>query len=82
MKLTKKIIFISISLFLISCQSDSNKKEEPAELNDFESKIKLKKNWSTNIFSEKPSGRIDIVIDDSNLFLFSCLLYTSDAADE
>ena len=71
MKLTKKIIFISISLFLISCQSDSNKKEEPAELNDFESKIKLKKNWSTNIFSEKPSGRIDIVIDDSNLFLFS-----------
>ena len=71
MNLIKKITFISISLFLIACQSDSNKKEEPAKLNDFELEIKFKKNWSKNIFSKEPSGRIDIVIEDSSLFSFS-----------
>jgi outer membrane protein assembly factor BamB len=71
MNFKNKITFIIISLCLLACQSDSDKTEEPAELKDFDSKIKLDKKWSKGIFSEKPSGRIDIVIDDSSLFSFS-----------
>ena len=71
MNFKKKIILFSISLTLLACQSDSEKKEGPAELQDFDSEIKLQKNWSKGIFSEEPSGRVDIILDDSNLFSFS-----------
>ena len=71
MNFKKKIILFSISLTLLACQSDSEKKEGPAELQDFDSEIKLQKNWSKGIFSDEPSGRVDIILDDSNLFSFS-----------
>ena len=69
--MNKKLLIIFISFFIISCQSDTKDEETPSELRDLKSTISIEKIWSKKVLSDFPMGKIDIVFNQENIFLFS-----------
>ena len=69
--MNKKLLIIFISFFIISCQSDTKDEETPSELKDLKSTISIEKIWSKKALSDFPMGKIDIVFNQENIFLFS-----------
>ena len=69
--MNKKLLIIFISFFIISCQSDTKDEETPSELRDLKSTISIEKIWSKKVLSNFPMGKVDIVFNQENIFLFS-----------
>tara|TARA_X000000368_G_scaffold61732_1_gene43598 strand:+ start:217 stop:1344 length:1128 start_codon:yes stop_codon:yes gene_type:complete len=69
--MNKKLLIIFISFFIISCQSGTKDEETPSELRDLKSTISIEKIWSKKVLSDFPMGKIDIVFNQENIFLFS-----------
>ena len=67
----KKLSIIFLSFLIISCQSDSQEEEKPAELNDIQSKVFFEKTWSKKIFSDFPLGDVDLAFNQNNIFIFT-----------
>ena len=53
----KLSFFCFVLIFLISCQSDDEIVEKPAELLRIDSKIDLDQKWSKKVFSDNSLGR-------------------------
>ena len=53
----KLSFFCFVLIFLISCQSDDEIVEKPAELLRIDSKIDLDQKWSKKVFSDISLGR-------------------------
>ena len=67
----KKLSIIFLSFLIISCQSDSQEEEKPAELNDIQSKVFFEKSWSKKILSDFPLGDVDLAFNQNNIFIFT-----------
>ena len=67
----KLSFFCFVLIFLISCQSDDEILEKPAELLRIDSKIDLEQKWSKKVFSDISLGRQEIVVDSDGIFSFS-----------
>ena len=69
--MNKKLLIIFISFFILSCQTDTKEEETPSELRDLKSTVPTEKIWSKKVLSDFPIGKIDIVFNQENIFLFS-----------
>ena len=67
----KLSFFCFVLIFLISCQSDDEIVEKPAELLRIDSKIDLDQKWSKKVFSDISPGKQEIVVDSDGIFSFS-----------